>query len=93
MKKLITLFDVSILTNTNRRVIKDSLGEPIQYKSITEKISVSTVQPNNWLGVDATKKEIEAWMKRNNVSSTYSRFDGTKGKLQLERFTRHEMCI
>ena len=91
MKKLIALFDFSILTGTNRNVIKDSLGKPIQPVSIAEKPSLRTVKPNDWLGADATKKDVTAWMKRNNVSTTYSRFDGGNGKLQLERFVRGEM--
>jgi len=91
MKKLIALFDFSILTGTNRNLIKDSLGKPIQPVSIAEKPSLRTVKPNDWLGADATKKDVTAWMKRNNVSTTYSRFDGGNGKLQLERFVRGEM--
>jgi len=91
MKKLIALFDFSILTGTNRNVIKDSLGKPIQPVSIAEKPTLRTVKPNDWLGADATKKDVTAWMKRNNVSTTYSRFDGAKGKLQLERFILNEM--
>jgi hypothetical protein len=91
MKKLIALFDFSILTGTNRNVIKDSLGKPIQPVSIAEKPTLRTVKPNDWLGADATKKDVTAWMKRNNVSTTYSRFDGGNGKLQLERFVRGEM--
>ena len=91
MKKVIALFDFSILTGTNRNVIKDSLGKPIQPVSIAEKPTLRTVKPNDWLGADATKKDVTAWMKRNNVSTTYSRFDGGNGKLQLERFVRGEM--
>ena len=91
MKKVIALFDFSILTGTNRNVIKDSLGKPIQPVSIAEKPTLRTVKPNDWLGADATKKDVTAWMKRNKVSTTYSRFDGGNGKLQLERFVRGEM--
>lgn len=78
---------ISALVNPNQ---KDTFNEGVVTSNPLPSHEGRTVIPTGWMGANATEQDINNWMAQHRVGTTFSRFDGVKGTLKMERYVRGE---